>query len=80
MSVYTLVACVVILAISDEDYNKATLVSTTSSKTDEGSRSQTLKRGVHMVPGYSCNHQNMQENPNQLGKTGTMIMHMIHIS
>ena len=29
------------------DYNKATLVSTTSSTTDGGSRTQTLKRSVH---------------------------------
>ena len=29
------------------DYNKATMVSTTSSTTDGGSRTQTLKRSVH---------------------------------
>ena len=34
------------------DYNKATLVSNASSKTDEGSRTQTWKRGLH---------QNLQE-------------------
>ena len=43
----------------DVDYSKATLQSTASSKTDEGSRMQTLRRNVHM------DHQNLQESEEQ---------------
>lgn len=43
----------------DVDYSKATLQSTVSSKTDEGSRMQTLRRNVHM------DHQNLQESEEQ---------------
>lgn len=43
----------------DVDYSKATLRSTASSKTDEGSRMQTLRRNVHM------DHQNLQESEEQ---------------
>ena len=56
------------------DYNKATLVSTTSSTTDGGSRTQTLKRSVHN------DLQENEEQGNKLNEVGPLYStHCMHV-